>query len=94
MTLNAFSRQETLSKAARLTCSGIPIRKESPLAGKRLVDSGLMSVNKCMVIGMERNKQRLINPGSEQEIQPCGLVWVVGEEKQVSKLISENVYQL
>lgn len=94
MTLNAFSRQETLSKAARLTCSGIPIREESPLAGKKLVDSGLMSVNKCLVIGMEREKKRIINPDSDQEILPCDLVWVIGEEKQVSKLISENVYQL
>ncbi|MDD3430456.1 MAG: cation:proton antiporter [Bacteroidales bacterium] len=94
MTLNAFSHQETQLKSPRLSCSGIPIRKESPLAGKKLVDSGLMSVNKCLVIGMEREKKRIINPDSDQEILPCDLVWVIGEEKQVSILISENVYHL
>lgn len=94
MTLHAFSQQESQLKSAPLSCSGIPIRKESPLAGKRLTDSGLMTINKCMVIGLERNKKRIINPDSGQEIQACDLVWVVGEEKQVSKLISENVYRL
>ncbi len=94
MTLHTFSQQETQLKSSRLSCSGIPIRNESPLAGKNLIDSGLMTVNKCMVIGMERDKKRFINPGSGQVILPCDLVWVLGEEKQVSKLISENVYRL
>ena len=96
MTLHGFSKLEFNRKEQRerIICTGIPLRKLSPLTGLNLIETKLGAQAKCLVVGLERNNKQIVNPQATTILSEGDLVWVVGEEKPVSKLIQANVYGL
>ena len=96
MTLHGFSKLEFNRKKQeeRITCSGLPIGDRSPLCGKNLIESAIGARTKCLVIGLEREGRQIVNPAATETLQTGDVVWLVGEEKPVSKLIESNVYYL
>jgi monovalent cation:H+ antiporter-2, CPA2 family len=93
MTLHGFSKLEFSRKKQeeRITCAGLPITDKSPIAGKNLIESAIGTKTKCLVIGLERGGQQIVNPAATSAIETGDTVWLVGEEKPVSKLIEQNV---
>ncbi len=96
MTLHGFSKLEFNRKEQkeRVTCSGIPLTSKSPLSGKNLIESNLGSKAKCLIVGLEREGKQIVNPDARLVLEVGDVVWVVGEEKPVSRLIESNVYVL
>ncbi|MBQ9201433.1 MAG: cation:proton antiporter [Bacteroidales bacterium] len=94
MTLHQFSHQEEAAKDNRLCCSGIPVLDNSPMAHKTLSESQIGRDHKCLIIGIERKNRHIVNPSFDFGIETGDLVWVIGSENFVSKLISANVYGL
>jgi K+ transport systems, NAD-binding component len=94
MTLHGFSRLEydRKKKGERITCSGIPLNEKSPIAGKNLKESAIGAKTKCLVVGLEREGLQIVNPDALCVLQQGDIVWVIGEEKPISKLIQENIY--
>jgi len=96
MTLHGFSKLEFNRKEQkeRITCAGLPLTAKSPLTGKNLIESNLGSKAKCLIVGLEREGKQLVNPEAKLVLEVGDVVWVVGEEKPVSRLIESNVYGL
>lgn len=96
MTLHGFSKLEfnRKRKEDRISCAGIPLSKDSPLAGKDLAESNIGARTKCLVIGLERQGKQLVNPEATTKLQAGDIIWMLGEEKPISKHIEENVYFL
>jgi monovalent cation:H+ antiporter-2, CPA2 family len=96
MTLHGFSKLEFNRKEQkeRIICSGIPLTAKSPLTGKNLVESNLGAKAKCLIVGLERQERQIVNPDAKMMLLQGDVVWVVGEEKPVSRLIERNVYVL
>ena len=94
MTLHGFSKLEFDRKEQkeRILCSGLPLHKSSPLHGKTLIESKLGAQAKCLVVGLERNNKQIVNPEALTILSEGDVLWVVGEEKPVSRLIQANVY--
>lgn len=93
MTLHGFSKLEfnRKKKEERITCAGLPINEKSPLTGKNLIESAIGARTKCLVVGLERKGQQIVNPSATMSLEAGDVVWLVGEEKPVSKLIEQNV---
>jgi len=96
MTLHGFSKLEFNRKEQkeRILCAGIPLTEKSPLSGLNLIESKLGSKAKCLIVGLERDGKQLVNPEARLVLEVGDVVWVVGEEKPVSRLIESNVYSL
>jgi monovalent cation:H+ antiporter-2, CPA2 family len=96
MTLHGFSKLEFNRKEQkeRIICSGIPLTEKSPLTGKNLIESNLGAKAKCLIVGLERHNRQIVNPDAKMTLLQGDVVWVVGEEKPVSRLIERNVYVL
>lgn len=96
MTLHGFSKLEfnRKKKEDRITCAGIPLSDDSPLAGKNLIESNIGARTKCLVIGLEREGKQLVNPEASTTLLPGDIIWMLGEEKPISRHIEENVYFL
>jgi monovalent cation:H+ antiporter-2, CPA2 family len=94
MTIHGFSKLEIerKKKAERLICSGIPLKPESPLTGKNLMDSNIGATTKCLVIGLERDGKQVVNPDAHSLLKAGDVVWIIGEEKPVSHHVEQNVY--
>jgi len=94
MTLHGFSKLEFNRKKQeeRISCAGLPIVAKSPLSGKNLIESAIGSKTKCLVVGLEREGRQIVNPEATTVLMAGDTVWLVGEEKPVSKLIEQNVF--
>lgn len=94
MTLHGFSKLEFERKEQkeRLLCAGLPLKSLSPLNGKNLIESNLGAKAKCLVVGLERAAKQIVNPEATTTLLEGDVVWIVGEEKPVSRLIQSNVY--
>jgi len=96
MTLHGFSKLEFNRKnqKERILCAGIPLSEKSPLNGLNLIESNLGAKAKCLIVGLERDGKQIVNPEARLVLEVGDIVWLVGEEKPVSRLIENNVYVL
>lgn len=69
----------------------IVVGKGSPLEGKMLRESGIRDVYGCLVVGLEEGKENLSQPDPNRKFVEGDIVWVVGEEEALDRLISSEV---
>lgn len=67
----------------------LTVTSTSQIAGKTIRQSGIREVYNAMVVGVERNHNRIINPDTDKEIVADDIIWVVGEESMLEQLFSE-----
>jgi CPA2 family monovalent cation:H+ antiporter-2 len=63
------------------------LRKDSPFIGKTLQESGIRDQYNCMVVGVEAGQQHLTIINPSRLFQLGDIIWVVGEEESLNKLI-------
>lgn len=66
----------------------IVVDEHTKLHGIEIRRSGLRERTNGVVIGIERNNERILNPPSTFVFQWGDIVWIVGERKKIRKLIS------
>lgn len=66
----------------------IVVDEHTRLNGLDIRHSGLRERTNGVVIGIERNNQRILNPPSTFVFQWGDIVWIVGERKKIRKLIA------
>lgn len=66
----------------------IVLTASSPLVGKSIQESGIRENYNCMVVGIEQGQQKLtlINPYATLAVDD--VLWIVGEEKNLKKIVS------
>lgn len=77
------------SRAMQLRC--ISVSAESPLCGVTVRDSGLRERYHCMIVGFEEGRDALGLPSAARRFSDGDLVWIVGEDDALRKLIADNV---
>lgn len=80
---SVYSRQEQLDEVA-LHHWTIP--PTSSLAGKTIRDSGIREKQKGLVVGIERDGIRILNPESDLIFQTGDNVFIVGDKKRIAQL--------
>jgi monovalent cation:H+ antiporter-2, CPA2 family len=64
----------------------IVVDEHTKLRGQTIRNSGLRERTNGLVIGIERNKQRILNPDSNTVFEWGDIVWIVGERKRIHEL--------
>lgn len=90
-TLNEFGESKIIKEMFSLKIVTFQIEKNSEWIGKTLIDSSLMK-DKCMVVAIERNDMPIINPSSHINFEENDIVWVIGEEKIVYKILEKSFF--
>lgn len=62
------------------------VTENSSLAGKTIRDSGIREKTMGLVIGIERDGRRILNPSTDFVIQVGDLIWIVGERQKLREL--------
>ena len=65
------------------------VTKNSPLVSKSIRESKIRERSKGLVVGIERNDQRLLNPESDILFEVNDKVWIVGNEMRIQVLLKE-----
>lgn len=64
------------------------ISKTSPFIGKTLKDSGIRDEYNCMVVGVDEGQQNLTLITPSRCLQAGDVLWVVGEEKDLERILA------
>ncbi|MFL5813015.1 MAG: cation:proton antiporter [Bdellovibrionia bacterium] len=62
------------------------ISERSPLLNCTLREAAIREDFGALVVGVERNHRRIINPDSNMKLQPGDIVWIVGEREKLDVL--------
>lgn len=62
------------------------IEHDSPFVNKSIRESGIRTITNGLVVGIEREGQRILNPESDTIFQEGDVVWIVGEKKLIDTL--------
>jgi CPA2 family monovalent cation:H+ antiporter-2 len=66
------------------------ISADSPFVGKTLIESGIRNHYSCMVVGIEEGKENLSPAAPNRRFQEGDIIWVVGEEAALQKLLAAS----
>jgi CPA2 family monovalent cation:H+ antiporter-2 len=82
---------ETDSLAEEISLEKIAVDEHTALRGKTIRDSAIREQTKGLVVGIERNGERLLNPSSDTIFEWGDIVWLVGEARRIQQLRSPAV---
>ncbi|HNW75595.1 MAG TPA: cation:proton antiporter [Bacteroidales bacterium] len=66
------------------------ISEHSSLIGKSIRQSGIRELSQGLVVGIERNGERIVNPESNVVFHANDTVWIVGDERRIRIIIKES----
>jgi monovalent cation:H+ antiporter-2, CPA2 family len=64
----------------------IVVDEKNKLKGLTIRSSGIRERTNGLVVGIERDKIRILNPGSTTVFEWDDIVWIVGERKKIQRL--------
>lgn len=75
----------------QITLQNFTVTANSTITNKTIKESQLRELGKGLVVGLERNGQRLLNPESTMKFHEGDIVWVVGVRKSIDEFLAELV---
>jgi monovalent cation:H+ antiporter-2, CPA2 family len=73
----------------QISLQNFTVTRDSKLFNKTIRESKLREIGKGLVVGLERNGQRILNPDSTVRLTEGDIVWIVGVQKVISQFLSE-----
>ncbi len=92
-TLNEFIEEQEQDTNSTIKCMTFIVDKTSAWIDKNLMDSKVGQRSKCLVIGVERDGIPKVNPSSHFIFKNDDMIWVMGEEKALYKLLENNFFE-
>jgi CPA2 family monovalent cation:H+ antiporter-2 len=71
-----------------MTLQKVVISSSSPVYGQSIRNSGIREATQGLVVGIERQGQRILNPDSNLVFENGDIVWIVGNQKKVPDLFT------
>ena len=72
----------------------LEISKFNPLVGKTILESGIRDYNKCLVVGIERDTESMMNPDVRTQFQAGDVIWIVGEKDRIRELMNTDTVSI
>ncbi|SMC89871.1 cation:proton antiporter domain-containing protein [Pedobacter nyackensis] len=85
------SMEETNFPKKDMTLQKIVVNTNSPIYGQSIRSSGIRETTQGLVVGIERNGERILNPDSNMVFENEDIVWIVGNNKKVPELLKQSV---
>jgi CPA2 family monovalent cation:H+ antiporter-2 len=70
-----------------MTLQKIVINRSSPVYGQSIRDSGIREQTQGLIVGIERDGERILNPDSTIVFEKDDVVWIVGNTKKIPDLL-------
>ena len=66
----------------------IEVKSEYNIKGKSIRNSGIREKTRGMIVGLERNGERVLNPDSSMIIEMEDVLWIAGEKDLIKKFVN------
>ncbi len=74
---------DLLQRKSEVKLLNFRIQSDSILIGKTIKDSNIRELSKGLVVGIERNGEKILNPESDMVFFENDVIWIVGNEKRI-----------
>lgn len=81
--------QESAFPKKDMTLQKIVINTSSPVFAQTIRESGIREKTQGLVVGIERNGIRILNPDSDLVFENEDIVWIVGNNKKIPDLLKK-----
>jgi CPA2 family monovalent cation:H+ antiporter-2 len=71
-----------------ITLQNFTITKDSRLHNQTIRKSGIREIANALVVGFERNGQRILNPESTVHLMEGDIVWIVGVKEKIAEFMN------
>jgi CPA2 family monovalent cation:H+ antiporter-2 len=71
---------------SRFRLDQVTISEKSSLVGKSIRTSGIREAADGLIVGVERDGKRILNPESDLPLMPGDLLWIVGDHDKIRQL--------
>lgn len=78
---------ETEVKEREITLQNITVSKDSRLFRKTIRKSGLREQARALVVGLERNGERILNPDSSMTLEENDIIWIVCNKQRLEEFL-------
>lgn len=82
---------ESDTKEKEITLQNLTITKDSRLHKKSIRKSGLREQARALVVGLERNGERILNPDSSMILEENDIIWIVCNSEKLEKFLRGEV---
>lgn len=83
---NANNAQLINQEFAEVSLTAISVHPGFPFLGQTIRDSNFRNKVSGLIVGIERNEQRILNPDSNMQFELDDTLWIVGDSKKVNEL--------
>jgi CPA2 family monovalent cation:H+ antiporter-2 len=80
--------EESIFPKKDMTLQKVVINSTSPVFHQTIRDSGIREKTQGLVVGIERDGQRILNPDSNLIFESGDIVWIVGNNKKIPDLLN------
>lgn len=80
---NENSKQPLVSDDGQINLIQITLKPGHTIIGKTIRESGLRENLKSMIVGIERNGDRMLNPDSGTQLQVDDILWIAGDRAKI-----------
>lgn len=91
--LHDFTLEQQSDKHSCIKCMTFIIGENSSWIDKNLYDAQLNRKTNCLVVGIERGDIPIPNPSSHVRFKKDDMVWVMGDDKSLYKLLETNFFE-
>ncbi|MDD5976627.1 MAG: cation:proton antiporter [Bacteroidales bacterium] len=91
--LHDFTLKQQADKHSSIKCMTFIIGENSSWIDKNLYDAQLNRKTNCLVVGIERGDIPIPNPSSHVRFKKNDMVWVMGDDKSLYKLLETNFFE-
>jgi CPA2 family monovalent cation:H+ antiporter-2 len=71
---------------SEISLEKILVDEHTKLKGLDIQTSGLRNLTNGLIVGIERDKERILNPVSSTTLEWGDIIWIVGDKKKILKL--------
>jgi CPA2 family monovalent cation:H+ antiporter-2 len=77
-------------KAVHIHLKTFTVSEHSSLQGKTIRESNIRENVKALIVGIERNGERMLNPESTFKFESGDVVWIVGDQEQIEAFLKNS----
>jgi CPA2 family monovalent cation:H+ antiporter-2 len=70
-----------------MTLQKVVVHAESPVYGLSIRNAGIREKAQALIVGIERGKDRILNPSSDFIFDNGDVIWIVGNNKKIKEVI-------
>ncbi|MDR0971104.1 MAG: cation:proton antiporter [Bacteroidales bacterium] len=90
--LHEFMEEQEKDTKSTIKCMTFVVSPSSAWIDKNLLDTKVGQRSKCLIIGVERMGIPQINPSSHFVFKEDDMIWVMGDEKSLYKLLESSFF--